>query len=183
MKILKRIGIVLVLIVLVFAIIFMIPIGDPESPYMTEHFEKVELYLEHRDVRNTEVSQASVAWQLDHVLRSIISIHTALEESDPKDYDGGKFSIPKEVVFLLGDFPRGVAQAPDALNPPENVSTEEIMAHFKEAKERMGRIDQLDEHQFFDNPAFGKMARNEALRFIKIHTDHHYKIIEDILAE
>ncbi len=183
MKTLKKIGIVLVLIIVVFSIIFMIPVGEPETPYMTEELAKIEQYLENRDAKNNEVSQVDVAWHLDHVLKTIVSIHSDMEGSDPAEYDGGKFSIPLEMIFLMGDFPRGVAQAPDNVRPPENIRTADILLQLEEARDRLNRVGKLEPNQYFENAAFGQMSRNEAVRFIKIHTNHHYKIIEDILAE
>lgn len=183
MKILKRIGIVLLLIVLVLTTIFMIPIGPPEDNYMSEHFSKIEDYLENRDAKNTNVSQVDVAWHLDHVLKAIIAMHTSMESSDPTKFDGGKFSLPKEFIFLMGDFPRGVAQAPDHLRPPADIKTDDILNQLEEARERMSRLKELDPDQYWKNDAFGQMPRNEAVRFIEIHTDHHFKIIEDILTD
>ncbi|MDW3194377.1 MAG: hypothetical protein R8G66_18520 [Cytophagales bacterium] len=183
MKIFKRIAIVLVLIVLVFAVIFMIPIGDPQADHMSTHFVKIEEYLQHRDMRNTEVSQADVAWHLDHILKVIDRLYGGVEVSKAEDFPGSNFSVQKEIVFLLGDFPRGVAQAPESVTPPETILTEDIIRQLEDAKARISEASQLNPDQFVNHPVFGPMGRNEALRFIEIHTDHHFKIIEDILAE
>lgn len=183
MKILKGIAIALVLIALVFTVIFMIPIGDPKEDHMAEHFERIERYLKQRDVRNTEVSQADVAWHLDHVLKVLHRLYGGVEESNAEDFPGSRFSVQKEIVFLLGDFPRGVAQAPESVRPPDKILTEDIIKQLLEAKIMMSKAHQLDPDQFVNHPVFGPMGRNEAMRFIEIHTGHHFKIIEDILAE
>lgn len=183
MKILKRIAIALVLIILVFAVIFMIPIGDPEADHLSEHFMKIEQYLEKRDARKTEVSHADVAWHLDHILKVIDRLYGGVEASKAEDFPGSRFSVQKEIVFLLGDFPRGVAQAPESVTPPETILTEDIIRQLEDVKERLSKASQLDPDQFVEHPVFGPMGRNEALRFIEIHTDHHFKIIEDILED
>lgn len=174
MKILKRTGIVLLSIIVIVVILFMWPIGDPESDHMAEHFEKIEQYLEQRDERNTEVSQADVAWHLDHILKVIDWLYGGVETSSAEDFTGSRFSVQKEIVFLLGDFPRGAAQAPESVTPPETILTEDIISQLEDAKARISKASQLDSDQYVDHPVFGPMARNEVLRFIEIHTNHHF---------
>ena len=183
MKILKRLGLLLLLMVLILAVLVMQPIEDPTPNYMADHFEKFEQYLEKRDERNIEVSQADLAWHLDHILKTMNTIYDAVEQSETEKFPGSSFSIQKKMLFLMGDFPRGVAQAPESVRPPEVILTDDLLSQLERSKRRMNDAHKLDPGQYFDHPVFGPMGRNEAIRFIRIHTDHHYKIIEDILIQ
>lgn len=147
---------------------------------MLDQIEEMESYLPYRDLANLEVSQASIAWQLDHSLKAIINLTEALQNSDPNDYNRN-FNLSRTFVFTAGDFPRGVAQAPASVTPPEVILVETLIDQFATAKLKAGILQDLPENASYDHAQFGLLNRNEVARLIEVHTHHHLKIIEDIL--
>ena len=58
--------------------------NNPEV--LNDLLNRVENYIEHRDVINTNVSKVDVAWQLDHILKVMNRITDTLEKSKPENY-------------------------------------------------------------------------------------------------
>ena len=110
----------------------------------------------------------------------IINITNALEQSDPSDYSLN-FNLSRTFVFTAGDFPRGVAQAPASVTPPEVISDQALIDQLNLVREKVVAIQSLDPNASFDHMEFGLLNRNQAARLIEVHTDHHIKIIRDIL--
>lgn len=128
------------------------------------------------------VSKVPVSWHLGHSLKVMNSIITGLEHSEPDSYRK-TFSWKKELVFLLGKIPRGKARAPKKVLPEENLSPEEIQKEIELIRTRILSIQNLPEKAFFEHPYFGHIKRDETPEFLVIHTEHHLKIIRDILRD
>ena len=152
--------------------------NDPAvlSPLLT----KVENYIPERDRKNPDVSKVDVAWQLDHILKTFNRITDVLSKSNPEDYSS---SINAARTFALtgGYIPRGRAQSPDVVRPPEVIITEDIYKQLEEAKANILKLKTLNDKSNFDHPYFGQLNKAHAIRFIEVHTKHHLKIVEDIL--
>ena len=43
------------------------------------------------------------------------------------------------------------------------------------------KLENISKDHYFEHPFFGKIKRKETIRFLEIHTNHHLKIIDDIL--
>lgn len=179
-KVLKWTGIILATILTAFFALSLSLGTMPEQDFMSARLDEVEGYFKHRDVSNNDISQVDIAWQLDHILKAIINISRRLEESDPNDYSLN-FNATRTAVFLAGDFPRGVAQAPASVVPPEVITDESLMEQLIIAREKVISIQSLDKRSSFLHDTFGLLDRNESARLLEIHTDHHLKIIRDIL--
>ncbi len=128
----------------------------------------------------TKVSSSNVAWHLDHSLKVLKSVCDFLIESDPKDYKW-KFNKWRVIIFIQGSIPRGKARAPKQVRPPENITIANLKLQLKEVRELLNTIEKLPEKSYFDHHIFGKLHRKKTIRFLEIHTNHHIKIIKDIL--
>ncbi|WP_420570742.1 DUF1569 domain-containing protein [Kordia sp.] len=141
---------------------------------------KIEHTIDLRDAKNKAVSKADVAWHLDHMLKTINRLSESLESSDPTMYHSS-FNVPRIMSLTGGIIPRGRAQSPQNVRPPENILTENIHAQILEAKDNIQKLENLDANANFDHPVFGMLNKAQTIRFLEVHTAHHLKIIADIL--
>lgn len=66
--------------------------------------------------------------------------------------------------------------------PPKVITYEALLEQLSEAKKKVTGLQDLPETSSFKHMEFGLLNRDEAARLIEIHTDHHLKIIRDILT-
>lgn len=142
--------------------------------------QEVESYIPQRDKKNLEISKVDVAWQLDHILKTINRITEALEASDP-NYYSFSVNLGRTLSLTKGYIPRGRAQSPDVVKPPEVIITEDIYEQLEEARTNISKLIKLDKHSNFEHPYFGQLKKSQAVRFIEVHTKHHLNIVKDIL--
>ena len=180
MKIVKWIGIVLLGVTLLFFIMSFTIGTNPENGFMNERLEEMEVYFDYRDASNSTISEVDVAWQLDHSLKVINNIIKSLIASDPRAYQIN-FNISRTLVFTRGDFPRGVAQAPESVIPSDDITDQELKDQLQLAREQLASMAELDPRASYNHAVFGLLDRNETARLLVVHTDHHLKIIRDIL--
>ncbi len=175
-----------IVVVLILTLVFIgfVKVGEQPSNdnYMNSELNKIEHYLVHRDSLNTEVSKVAVAWHLDHSLKVINGIFDRLQASDPKKYKK-KFNAPRLFSFTFGFIPRGRAQSPKSVLPPDTINTGDIVEQLVLARDKMVGLQALDEKSNFKHPVFDRLNKKQAKRFIEIHTRHHLKIVNDILKE
>ncbi|GAB5398707.1 MAG: hypothetical protein Aureis2KO_02920 [Aureisphaera sp.] len=150
--------------------------------FLDDSLNKIEANILYQDSINIDVSKVPVAWHLDHTLKTINGIYDAMEASNPDDFNSS-FNMPRVMSLTLNYIPRGRAQSPTAVLPPEIIEKEALYRQLKEARENVKMAFQLDEHAHFEHPVFGIIARGNSLRFLEVHTEHHLKIIRDILKE
>ena len=142
----------------------------------------LELHIENYNRSKPKVSKSDVAWHLDHSLKVINGVCITLQKSDPTLYKNN-FSFLGKVFFTLGFFPRGKAKAPKQVKPPEIVLKEDIISQLQLAKTNVDSIHSLDKNAFFKHPLFGDVNTVRIYRFLALHTNHHLKIIEDIMKK
>ena len=142
--------------------------------------ERIEKLVSQKDMKKTEVSQASVGWHLHHMLLTFNKIYLALNASDPSEYKSS-FNLPRAIIFRTGIIPRGRAKSPKSVIPREDFPEEGIMTELKRAKDNIDSITKLDRNANFAHPFFGSLNLKKTLRFLDIHTNHHLKIVDDIL--
>lgn len=154
---------------------------------MEKYFQKLNVQLKEIEAKisflerlDTSISKVPISWHLAHSLKVINSIIVGLEQSNPSGYQK-KFSWKKKLVYLTGMIPRGKARAPKRVNPQENISEEDILVELEKARRGIGSIKGLSKNTFFEHPFFGHISRNETPKFLVIHTEHHLKIVRDIL--
>lgn len=148
---------------------------------LVQQIEELASYIEHRDHKNTNITKTTVGWQLDHALQVVISIIKMLETSDPKEYKW-RFSASKLYIMARGVIPRGIAKAPrEVRSKKEQFEANYLEGLVEEAKKRLENIEQIHPKAFFEHPYFGKMKKKETIKFMGIHTEHHLKIVRDML--
>lgn len=142
--------------------------------------DKLESHVLHARVLNSAISKADIAWHIEHSCLVIIKIIETIQKSHPSKFES-KFSLKKSIVFLTGNFPRGAAKAPSSVLPSENVSTEHLTESIAKARASVHALLNCEKNQYFLHPIFGNLNSLQTFRFLAIHTNHHLKIINDIL--
>ncbi|KFC17893.1 DUF1569 domain-containing protein [Epilithonimonas lactis] len=142
--------------------------------------QKIESLLSKIDVTNEKVSKASVGWHLEHLLLILNSSLKGLTMTNPKDYNP-KFSLKKFVFLNFGMIPRGKIRAPKQFIPLDVPTQESILKLMNLAKERLKAVENLPEKSFITHPFLGDFDRKTTLRFLWLHSNHHLKIVDDIL--
>lgn len=142
----------------------------------------LETYIDNFQELNLEVSKSNVAWHIDHSLKAILGIIKILKDSNPSEYKA-TFSIPKFFVFNFYFLPRGKAKSPKAVDSDvSTISESSLQKLFKLTKSALdSQLKDINENQFFEHPFFGKLNKKVAIKFMAIHTNHHIKIIKDII--
>lgn len=156
-----------------------------EEQYITfldSELEQIINYLPFIKHKNIAVSQADVAWHLSHSLMVIDRVFEALKNSNPVDYKN-KFNLKRTIFFGINYFPRGVAKSPKTVLPPEDITQALIEKQLIDLREKLNRIDELDPNVNFSHPLFGQCDKKRTKKFLRAHTNHHLKIVRDILEE
>lgn len=179
----KRRILLIILAVIIFLFIFIkIRMNHSNPEVLLPQLSEIENNIEYRDVRNIAVSKADVAWHLDHILKTINRLTEALENSDPNTYESS-FNVPRIMSLTAGYIPRGRAQSPQNIRPPKIIVTDDILRQLSEARKNIEKLRSLDVNANFDHPVFGMLIKAQTIRFLEVHTNHHLKIIADILKE
>tara|TARA_R110002051_G_scaffold104720_1_gene177510 strand:- start:3 stop:452 length:450 start_codon:yes stop_codon:yes gene_type:complete len=140
----------------------------------------IEDSIQFKERKNLKVSKATVGWHLDHTLKVLNGVLLAIKNSDPKLYQK-KFNSLRFITFTLGMFPRGKAKSPKRVLPPEIIETTAIENQLKEVATNLKIMNDLKENQYFQHPFFNHLNKKQTIKFIVLHTNHHLKIIKDIL--
>jgi paraquat-inducible protein B len=149
--------------------------------FLEEEFTHIENYISHFEKTNTKVSKKSVGWQLDHSLRILIGVPRVLEKSDALTYKKN-INKTRTLVFMLNKIPRGKYSAAKKVVNTAPIQLAQLSKMLKMAKEEVKKTANLAPNANFDHPYFGQLNLKQTKKFLKIHTKHHLKIIEDILA-
>lgn len=144
---------------------------------LQHNIEMAFLYL---DKREPKVSEKGVDWHLDHMFKVIIGISRVLKESNPQDYRPN-FNASRAYVFSVNKIPRGKAQAPKAVLPPEIIEPEEIKYQYEKVLKCWKETRTLPAKCNFNHPVFGQLNLRQTRKFLKLHTKHHLDIINDII--
>ncbi|WP_136466704.1 DUF1569 domain-containing protein [Flagellimonas onchidii] len=149
---------------------------------LNDEFSETENYILQRDALNPKVSKVDVAWHLDHMLKTINVICKSLEASNPDEYKSN-FNLTRTLIYAWGDFPRGVAKSPKVVRPPDVILTEDLHRQIEMAKENLKVLQGLEANVHFEHPYFSVLDKKKSIRFLKIHTRHHLKIVRDIVKK
>lgn len=145
---------------------------------VSQHIQIEELIKE-EDALNENVSKWFVHNHLEHILRANSSILDKILEGQPTLVKKSK-SFFAYVMMLTGSIPRGKGESPDFLQP-KNIGTELMLNELQSIKEKINKVDLKKGGILVEtHPYFGTLSINEWIRFMRIHTEHHLKIIKDI---
>lgn len=128
---------------------------------------------------NPLVSNSTIGWQIEHSLKTIYLVVESVKNSNPKEYKW-KFNRTKLIISILGKIPRGKVRAPKLVVPDENITEESLKRSFEKVKKVLQEWESFDKSAFFLHPFFGKLNKKPTEWFLKLHTNHHLKIVNDI---
>jgi len=148
---------------------------------MYDLLQKIETNIANADVSNEHISKANVAWHLDHSLKVINSVITTLQKSDT-DYNWD-FNLKRDYFLFMKRIPRGKARAPKAVQADDEITATSIERQLKTARYLMKELETMNPKTNFIHPFIGKLNLKQAIIFLEIHTQHHLKIIDDILKK
>lgn len=136
-------------------------------------------YLPDHKKRNLSISNSTIGWQIEHILLTINQVLKNCEESIDSNYQP-KFSIWKLIVFTTKKIPRGKVKAPKIVRP-ELFDKNSLEIHIKQTTENLKIINDLKKNQYFNHPIFGHINKIKMIKFLEIHSNHHLKIIREII--
>lgn len=134
------------------------------------------------ETSNKKISQANVAWHIEHSLLVIDSIRNFIVDSNPKAYKRS-FNFTRSLVLLIKTFPRGRAKAPKSVRPLTQLTNSNLLTHLDATRTSISVLETLPKNSYFEHPIFGKLNSKQTILFFEIHTNHHLKIIEDIIKQ
>jgi D-serine dehydratase len=137
-------------------------------------------YIAHHNQSNQAVSEASVGWHIEHSLLVIKQITATVAQSESKLYKYN-FNLSRFVVFLTKIIPRGKAKAPKMVIPVDEITIETLQESLKNTYQAIAYLKDCQEKQYFMHPFFGQLNKKQTIQFLAIHTQHHLKIVRDIL--
>lgn len=128
------------------------------------------------------ISKWSPSEHLDHTIKVTASIVNRLLDRDARRGERPLTFIGR-LVLLFGWIPRGAGRSPERVRGTR-CNPAELHASLAKLEEQLALLtaDHLDDARggIVPHPRFGDLAPNVALRFARIHTRHHLRIVEDI---
>ncbi len=140
----------------------------------------LEAQIENYSSLNKAISEGNVGWHIVHSCLVINSVCGAVLKSDASKFIK-KFSFKAFLVLLLNSFPRGKAKAPSFTMPSEELSPTSILKSIQAARASIEALSKADKNQYFTHPIFGDLNTGQTFKFLGVHTNHHLKIIKDIV--
>jgi hypothetical protein len=142
---------------------------------------KLESAIPHHELIAPNISIVSVGWHIEHSLLTLDSIINSLGKSNPDDYKRS-FDIRRTVVMLLRKFPRGKIKAPKAVRPATGFNSDTLSQHIVLSGKSLKMLEHLSAGHYFTHPFLGDFKLKAAIQFMKVHTNHHLHIINEIIA-
>jgi len=136
--------------------------------------------ISHAEKINPTISSSAVGWHVQHCIMVINGVSHQLKKSDPSQYKY-RFNKVRSLVYLLNKIPRGRGKSPSIVNPAEVSSKEDLQKMIEMAKANFEDLKLLPRQSNFIHPFFGMLNLPSTCKFLNIHTNHHLKIIKDII--
>ncbi|GAL75017.1 hypothetical protein JCM19275_1056 [Nonlabens ulvanivorans] len=149
---------------------------------LDKEFHKIESYLMVMDEANLEVSEAPVKWHLFHSLQVINGVLKEAEHSNPDEYNS-KTNFQWRFVSVFNKIPRNKVTAPDKVNPSYNITKKQILEELKKARKSIEGWRDLEKNNFYKHAVLMNLNKRKIRKFLRVHSRHHLKIIQDILKK
>lgn len=140
---------------------------------------KLETKIQLNETVNLNVSNSTVGWQIEHSCKVILAIIEVLKNSNPDEYRRD-LNLKRSVVLITKKIPRGVGKAPESVQPKGDSTKEILEDSIQSVYKKLNELEDISPKSFFKHPIFGNLNKKKTIRFLEIHTLHHYKIICDI---
>jgi hypothetical protein len=140
----------------------------------------LEAQITNHSKLNQTISEGNVGWHIVHSCLVISSVCGAVVKSDGSKFIK-KFSFKAFLFLLIKSFPRGKAKAPSFTIPSQELSSASILQSIQEARKSIESLSNADKNQYFTHPIFGDFNTVDTFKFLAVHTNHHLKIIKDIV--
>ena len=140
----------------------------------------LEAQVDNYSKLNQNISEGNVGWHIVHSCLVVNSVCAAVVKSNASKFIK-KFSFKAFLVLLLNSFPRGKAKAPSFTMPSEELSPTYILKSIQASRASIETLSKADKNQYFTHPIFGELNKADTFKFLAVHTNHHLKIIKDIL--
>ena len=147
---------------------------------LIKQIQDITTYLPDLDKTKPTVSSVAVGWHIEHILLVIRQITATVGQSDPLLYKS-KFNFTRAWVYLLNYIPRGKAKAPKIVIPSSKINLQSLEESILHTYQAIHYLKDCQANQYFMHPIFGDLNQKQTIRFLAIHTEHHLKIIRDIL--
>jgi len=141
---------------------------------------QLEDQVNHYSKFNQAISEGNVGWHIVHSCLVISSVCNVVCKSDPTTYIK-RFSFKAYLVLLLNSFPRGKTKAPSFTVPSEELSSASILKSIQASRASLELLAKAGKNQYFTHPIFGDLNTEQTFKFLAVHTNHHLKIIKDIV--
>lgn len=143
--------------------------------------KELETKLPMMEKQNPAISEASVGWHIQHTILAAIKMINAVAHSEPEKYRW-RFNWRRSIIFATGRIPRGKAKAPKAVVPESAADAATLVVQFGTLRDKLHHMSLLKPTHFFEHPFFGPLHVKHTQKAIQLHTQHHLKIINEIIA-
>lgn len=135
-----------------------------------------------------EVSGWSPAQHLDHTWqangKSLMAAAYAAE--DKKTVEDGALNDAGRSILAGEAIPRGQMAAPEHVSPPHGLDRNRLRQTLARSQKALASVSDAmgvlpESTGRISHPALGALTAAQWLRFVRIHSDHHLDIINDIL--
>lgn len=135
-----------------------------------------------------EVSGWSPAQHLDHVWQANGSslMAAAYAAEGKKTVDDGERNAIGTSLLEQETIPRGQMAAPDSVTPPHSLDRQRLRQTLARSQKALATVSDAipqipDAPGRIEHPSLGALTAAEWLRFVRIHSDHHLDIVNEIL--
>ena len=147
---------------------------------LQKQVQKLADHLSNCALENPSVSAATVGWHIEHSLLVIKQITATVAQSDPTLFKS-KFNFTRFWVLLFNYIPRGKAKAPKVVIPTSTLDANYLKESIGHTYQAIAYLNDCLTNQYFMHPVFGSLNKPQTIRFLTVHTNHHLKIINDIV--
>lgn len=148
---------------------------------LQKQIEQLASHIDFYEKLNPAISQSSVGWHIEHSFLVLYAVVNSLKKSNPDDYKW-RLNFKRILILnILKKIPRGRGRAPKSVLPEGNITQSHLIEKSEVVRNSIKELHSLKTKNYFKHPYFGDLKLKSAIRFLELHTEHHLKIIEDIL--